>query len=161
VALCVLAYFGIIKALQAWVRQRGKPFDLNWVRLRGQRQTEKQLPRRSLSSRCAALQVLNFPFSCLLHLFVAAVDALFVCLSSLQFVILHNSLMSIGSAVLWLAMVAELLLIYWGHDLWSLACDPRGLHTSGPIYFIYYVNYIFKVRREQKQKTAPSARRAA
>jgi hypothetical protein len=84
------------------------------------------------------------------HLTVNAVALCpFLCFS--QFVIVHNSLMSIGSAVLWLAMVAELLLIYWGHDLWSLACDPRGLHTSGPIYFIYYVNYIFKVRREQKQ----------
>jgi len=90
VALCVVSYFAIIKSLQAWVRARGKPFNLNW------------------------------------------------------FVIVHNSLLSIGSAVLWLSMVAELLLIYNSHGFWSLACDPLGKHVAGPIYFIYFVNYVFK-----------------
>jgi hypothetical protein len=61
VALCVLGYFGIIKALQAWVRQRGKPFDLNWVRLPArQRQaataTPAYLPARKAVLKASAGQ---------------------------------------------------------------------------------------------------------
>jgi len=90
VGLVVAAYFCTIHLLRAWVRARGRPFDLNW------------------------------------------------------FVIFHNSLMSIGSAVLWLAMVSELVMIWSKFGIWSLACDPEGKHTRGPIVFIYFINYIFK-----------------
>jgi fatty acid elongase 3 len=48
------------------------------------------------------------------------------------------------SAVLWFAMLCELGLIGRSYGVWSLTCDPLGHHISGPIYFIYYINYIFK-----------------
>ena len=52
--------------------------------------------------------------------------------------------MSISSAVLWCALLCEIGLIGMSHGVWSLACDPTGVHVSGPIYFIYFVNYVFK-----------------
>ena len=52
--------------------------------------------------------------------------------------------MSTSSAVLWFAMVCELYQLWSTHGLWSLGCDPAGQHTRGTIYFIYFVNYVFK-----------------
>lgn len=48
------------------------------------------------------------------------------------------------SAVLWFSMVCELFGLWSRFGLWSIGCDPTGIHNHGTIYFIYYVNYIFK-----------------
>lgn len=52
--------------------------------------------------------------------------------------------MSIGSAVLWFALVAELHVARSSTSLWTLLCDPTGVHVRGTLYFIYFVNYVFK-----------------
>lgn len=59
-------------------------------------------------------------------------------------VIIHNSLLSIGSGVLFIAIVSELYHLITTTSFWSVYCDPYGIHTTGRITYIYYVNYIFK-----------------
>jgi fatty acid elongase 3 len=60
-------------------------------------------------------------------------------------VIIHNSLLSIGSAVLFFALLSDIIKILRNHSFFVLWCDPTGRHSvSGTIIFIYYMNYVFK-----------------
>jgi fatty acid elongase 3 len=57
----------------------------------------------------------------------------------------HNLLLSAGSAVLlWFLCVELLRLVEHDGGLFELWCDPRGRKTRGRLWFIYYVNYMFK-----------------
>ena len=60
------------------------------------------------------------------------------------FVIVHNSLLSILSAVLFFALVSEISTVVHEAGVWSLFCDPSGRHVGGALYFIYFLNYIAK-----------------
>lgn len=59
-------------------------------------------------------------------------------------VIVHNSMLSIVSAVTFIAMASELTTLIGNHGFVDVFCDPQGQHTHGRIYFLYYLNYILK-----------------
>lgn len=59
-------------------------------------------------------------------------------------VIVHNSVLSIGSGILFISIVTELYNLFNQYGVWSVYCDPYGRHTTGRITAIYYINYIFK-----------------
>lgn len=59
-------------------------------------------------------------------------------------VILHNSILSISSAVLFLALLSELLRMAATTSPQTVFCDEKGQWTKGRIYFLYYLNYMFK-----------------
>jgi len=70
------------------------------------------------------------------------------------FTLLHNALLSAVSLVLLVALAAELASEYAaapggaGAKLWAVWCDPPPRQfTAGRLYFIYYCNYVVKVRR--------------
>jgi hypothetical protein len=80
------------------------------------------------------------------------------------FVLFHNALLSAVSLVLLVALTAELareLLASPGDagaKLWAVWCDPPPRQfTAGRLYFIYYVNYLVKVRHTTRR----NARRTA
>ena len=58
----------------------------------------------------------------------------------------HNLGLSIGSALLLLTMLAEVvrLNVVEEHPLYDIYCPGPADRTDGYLYAIYYVNYLFK-----------------
>jgi len=63
-----------------------------------------------------------------------------------QVVIVHNSLLSIASGVLFVALATELLVQMLRTSFVHVFCDPDPAFqfASGRLYFYYYLNYLFK-----------------
>jgi len=59
-------------------------------------------------------------------------------------VVLHNSLLSMGSAVLFIALGAELVRMVNESTFFSVFCDVEIRWNHGRAYFLYYLNYLFK-----------------
>jgi fatty acid elongase 3 len=61
-----------------------------------------------------------------------------------NFVAVYNLLLSVGSGALWYFLGSVLLDTIGEHGFFSTFCDSTGIHVTGPLYFAYYVNYLFK-----------------
>jgi len=59
-------------------------------------------------------------------------------------VIVHNIVLSVASACLFLAFTQELYRMISEYGFWSAWCDVEGRWTSGRIYYLLYINYILK-----------------
>lgn len=67
VAVAVALYFATVKAMQMWVRARGKPYDLRWVSTRTRRaqchaprnRTRTRLTRRTLTPASLSLSAVS------------------------------------------------------------------------------------------------------
>jgi hypothetical protein len=66
----------------------------------------------------------------------------------------HNQCLAVGSGVLLTALVGELgrLRYVVGHTWMDIYCPYPEQQTEGFLFLIYYVNYIFKVRKEGGRK---------
>jgi len=59
-------------------------------------------------------------------------------------VFIHNILLSGASAILFYLTSKELLRLIDESSLFETWCDPAGKKTRGRLYFLYYINYLFK-----------------
>jgi hypothetical protein len=59
-------------------------------------------------------------------------------------VIVHNSLLSVMSGILFIALFTELTLQMRRTSFVRVFCDEKMEFTKGRLYFFYYVNYLFK-----------------
>lgn len=59
-------------------------------------------------------------------------------------VFIHNTILSLGSGVLLVALVREMFTLYHEHTMLELFCDPEQMLTRGPHHYLLYINYIFK-----------------
>eukprot|EP00823_Brevimastigomonas_motovehiculus_P001996 TRINITY_DN1293_c1_g1_i1.p1 TRINITY_DN1293_c1_g1~~TRINITY_DN1293_c1_g1_i1.p1 ORF type:complete len:311 (-),score=55.43 TRINITY_DN1293_c1_g1_i1:115-1047(-) len=60
-------------------------------------------------------------------------------------VIVHNSMLSIASAMMFCCMVAELYRMYTISDFWTTYADPTGRFAKGTLTFVLYLNYLSKI----------------
>jgi fatty acid elongase 3 len=59
-------------------------------------------------------------------------------------VIVHNSMLSVLSGILFLALATELAIQMNRTSFLSVFCDAAQQHTKGRLIFYYYINYMFK-----------------
>jgi len=59
-------------------------------------------------------------------------------------VIVHNSLLSIASGALLLALAGSLLPLFAEHGVWNVFCDQEAKFSTGRHIWFYYINYMFK-----------------
>lgn len=57
---------------------------------------------------------------------------------------IHNATLSFASAVLLVLLVCELWSMAVLSSVWDVYCDAQGKFVGAPVYFYYYVNYLFK-----------------
>jgi len=59
-------------------------------------------------------------------------------------VIVHNSLLSVLSGILFVALATELAVQIYRTSFLSVFCDEKQNHVRGRLIFYYYLNYMFK-----------------
>jgi len=60
------------------------------------------------------------------------------------FVIVYNSLLSLGSAMLFIALGTELIRMMTASSFFEVYCDASGRWVRGRVSYYYYLNYLFK-----------------
>jgi hypothetical protein len=59
-------------------------------------------------------------------------------------VVIHNTFLSVASLHLLVSMCCELYDMFLVGGAYSVYCDPEGRWTRGRIYYLLYINYLFK-----------------
>ncbi len=65
---------------------------------------------------------------------------------------MYNFTMSFASGVLFFMLARELLTRYHRTSFTDLVCDPSSFNTKGLIVGLYFVNYLFKVRKIARER---------
>ncbi len=75
-------------------------------------------------------------------------------LSIQSWVYYHNQCLAVGSGVLLMALIGELVRLRFvvGHTWMDIYCPYPDQYTEGNLFLLYYVNYIFKVMKVGRRR---------